>query len=243
MVSVLIPCYNCKNLIEQTLNSILYQDIDDLEIVIVDDCSTDGSYEHLCNLYGEDSRFIIRRNPYNMGVAATRNAAFALSSRNYIALLDSDDIWEDLKLIKQLKALKTSSAHICCTGAKVISHEGVFLNKYRCVEDNVSFDALLKNNMVVNSSVLMKREVMDKFKFRTDFFHEDYVFWLESLQNQFKLIGINEPLIKYRLGGRSQNKLNAAKHRWKIYREFLNFGLFKSLKYMLFYIKNAMAKQ
>lgn len=242
MVSVLIPCYNCKKFIKETLDSVIIQGFDDIEVIIVDDYSSDGSFELVSELYGGDSRFVLHKNPQNMGVAFCRNKSFDLSRGEYIALLDSDDVWEEGKLKKQLNLLLKSDCDICCTGALVISNEGLSFDKFRYVDEVVTFDNILRNNIIVNSTVVMKRLVMEKVKFRSKFFHEDYVFWLEAMKNDFNVVGINQPLIKYRLGGRSKNKFNAAKHRWDIYRRFLGFGIWKSFYYMIHYAKNALAK-
>lgn len=242
MISVIVPCYNCKDYILQTLESIVLQDFDDIEVIVVDDCSSDGSFELVSGIYGDDPRFVLGKNPCNMGVAYTRNEAFRLSSGKYIALLDSDDVWESCKLSIQMEALEKSGADICCSGAMVISFEGENLNRLRSVPDVITFDKLLRNNMIVNSTVLMKRCVMERIDFRSTFFHEDYVFWLEAMKNGFTFVGVNKPLIKYRLGGRSKNKIHAAKNRWSIYRRFLNFGILKSSFYMIHYVITAICK-
>ncbi len=96
LVSILIPVYNCEKFIEKTLLSIIEQSYKNIEIVIVDDCSTDSTLQRVYNLRDRypQVRFVIQKNQPNLGVSATRNRLVAAASGDYIAFLDSDDYLE-----------------------------------------------------------------------------------------------------------------------------------------------------
>ena len=83
-VSVIIPTYNRKDTLKRAIDSVLNQTFQDLEIIIVDDCSTDGSLEYITELYGEVEHLIYVRNQKNMGPSASRNIGAAYANGKYI---------------------------------------------------------------------------------------------------------------------------------------------------------------
>lgn len=91
-ISIVIPAYNCEKYILRTLESVLRQTYCDYECIIVDDGSTDRTYEIIVNIVGSDNRFKIIRQK-NLGECAARNTGISLVSTPYITVLDSDDIW------------------------------------------------------------------------------------------------------------------------------------------------------
>lgn len=106
IVSVVIPLYNARDVIRETIESVFAQTYHDYEIVVVDDGSTDGSGDVL-RLYGDRIRSIQQPNG---GVAQARNRGIAAARGRYIALLDHDDLWAPDKLAKQVEVLDTQPA-------------------------------------------------------------------------------------------------------------------------------------
>lgn len=92
LVSVLIPCYNSLKTIDNTIKSVLDQSYNHLEIIINDDCSTDGTYQYLVENYGHLSFLKINRNEVNLGMCANWNKLFSLANGEYWLKLDADDI-------------------------------------------------------------------------------------------------------------------------------------------------------
>ena len=90
-VSVIIPVYNVEPYIEECLDSVRNQTLRDLEILCIDDCSTDGSWALVERAAGEDERIRLERNPKNLGLASTRNAGLSLARGEYVYFLDADD--------------------------------------------------------------------------------------------------------------------------------------------------------
>lgn len=104
-VSVIIPLFNGALTIESTVRSVLNQSVRDLEVIIVNDNSTDNSFKVITNVLSNKTvRY--SSNPHNMGIAATRNHGIQLAQGNFIAFLDQDDLWETEKLAKQLEVFQ-----------------------------------------------------------------------------------------------------------------------------------------
>lgn len=103
LISVLIPTFNVEKYVEEAVNSILFQTYSELELIIVDDGSTDKTYEILSNLQKKDSRIKLFRNANNLRIAETLNFAYSQSSGELIARMDGDDISLRDRLMKQYK--------------------------------------------------------------------------------------------------------------------------------------------
>lgn len=100
-VSVIVPVYNVEDYICDTLNSLINQTLKEIEIICVDDCSTDSSYELLTSFKKKDNRIKILRNTKNEGVGYSRNKALKKAKGEYISFLDSDD-WLNNKSLEEL---------------------------------------------------------------------------------------------------------------------------------------------
>jgi glycosyltransferase involved in cell wall biosynthesis len=112
LVSIIIPVYNTEKYVEQTIRSVLTQTLQDFEIIILNDGSTDSSEKIILQLQQEDKR-IVYIPKSNSGVSDTRNIGIEKASGKYIAFLDADDIWKPENLEKKIQTLQ-------CTGKKWI---------------------------------------------------------------------------------------------------------------------------
>ena len=112
-----------------------------------------------------------------------------------------------------------------------IDVNGEKIGKSYNVPSLISYEQLLRENVIGCSTVLLKKEILPPAPFKSNYFHEDYVLWLKLLKKQIKAVGISRPLVKYRIGGRSSNKIKAACYRWKIYRKEERLPFIKSLFY------------
>ena len=111
-VSIITPSYNSKKYIKDTIDSVLAQKFHNWEMIIVDDCSKDGSVEYIQSLIKDDPRIKLISLSKNVGAALARNRALEVATGRYIAFLDSDDMWEPNKLEVQLNfMIKNDYAH------------------------------------------------------------------------------------------------------------------------------------
>lgn len=107
LVSIIMPTYNCGKFIEETINSVLKQTYSNWELIIVDDCSNDNTEEVVKKI--KDKRIIYIKNEKNCGAAITRNKALKIAKGDYVAFLDSDDLWLPEKLTKMLSFMKENN--------------------------------------------------------------------------------------------------------------------------------------
>lgn len=268
MISVVIPSYNSGNYLIEAVKSALKQSVEK-EIVVIDDCSSDSSMdvlyrylvddmaaiEHHTQAVDEDNIIyeyklslndtLIRlyKSKINRGVAATRNIGVNLAEGEYIALLDSDDWWDEDKLERQMKAIIKKDAVLCCTAREIMKPHGgsadivIHCPKTICLKD------LEKTNYINCSSVLVKKDVLMKYPMEDGNIHEDYLTWLRLLKDYKNVIGIDEPLLKYRLsvGGKSRNKLKSAIMTYRTYCK-AGYGVIKSGIMMFSYTYNGIKK-
>ncbi|MFV0504443.1 MAG: glycosyltransferase family 2 protein [Lachnospirales bacterium] len=225
-ISVIVPCFNCEKCVEETLDSIVNQTYKNIEIIAIDDCSMDNTYKIL-NLYSEkDKRLKVFKNKTNMGVALTRNKGVGLSNSNYIAFIDADDVWEEEKLSIQIKYINHENIDAVATSYDLynadLSHK---INSYH-TKEIINYKKMLCENLIGLSTVLIKKDVYEKFRMTNKYIHEDYELWLKLLRNNYKIRGIDKQLVKYRLLESSRNfsKLNSLKGRARIlyYEERIN---------------------
>ena len=109
MVSVIMPTYKCGRFIKKSIESVLAQTYKNWELIIVDDCSGDGTIQRVSELQEQDPRIKLLQNDKNSGAAVTRNKALREAKGRWIAFLDSDDLWEPTKLEKQIKFMEENN--------------------------------------------------------------------------------------------------------------------------------------
>lgn len=102
LVSIIMPSYNCARYIEASIRSVQAQTYQEWELLVVDDCNTDGSYEKVLAMQHDDQRIRVLRQERRQGAATARNWALRVALGRWIAFLDSDDQWEPMKLERQV---------------------------------------------------------------------------------------------------------------------------------------------
>lgn len=106
LVSIIMPTYKCGRFIAESIKSVQAQTYKNWELIIVDDCSNDGTVTTVLDLKKEDDRISLYQNSANSGAAVTRNTALRYARGRWIAFLDSDDLWEPTKLERQIKFME-----------------------------------------------------------------------------------------------------------------------------------------
>lgn len=244
MITVVMPVYNASRFLARAVDSVLAQSYKDFELILVDDCSTDNSLELLRNYEKMDSRIKVIESSVNQGVAKTRNMGIVEARGEYIALLDSDDVWLNTKLEKQLDLIKRTGASIAYCSYDFIDEDDRSIGKPFIVPPETDFRKMLKSSVISCSTALIEAGLLQAHPFNSEYYHEDYVLWMELLRIPVKAAGEPEVLTHYRQvgGSRSNNKLNAARERWKIYRDALGLDLWVSLQSFVAYAVNGLRK-
>ena len=250
LCSVIIPLYNAEKYISETIKSAQEQSYKNLEIIIIDDCSTDNSY-HICESFAlNDQRIKLLKNESNIGVSKTRNKGLQIASGEWIAFLDADDIWEKEKIDQQMKYISKTDCKIVFTACGYITENSAPVDYVFYIKEKMNYKLLLKRNLIYCSSTLVKKSFLLKHPMKEGDIHEDYLCWLDILKNEGGFAyGINSPLIKYRLlkNSRSANKLKGIKKQYNLYRihELSTLeSLWGIIRYSIFgFLKHAKIRQ
>lgn len=244
-VSVIMPAYNAEKYIAESVNSVLEQTYQDFELIIVDDCSGDRTYEMILDMQKKDSRIVVYKNPQNAGVAATRTFAISKAKGEWIAFLDSDDLWRNDKLEKQVGLIEgNKEIDISYTASAYINEEGKSFSYVLHAKEKVSYKELLKANIMSCSSVMVKKDIIQRIGMVRDDMHEDFTAWLLILREGRLAYGIDEPLLIYRLVGnsKSSNRVKSAKMIFNSYR-YVGYNCLSATLYMLRYSIYSISKR
>lgn len=216
-VSVVVPVFNAQEYIGETLLAIARQTMTDLEVLVVDDCSTDGSADIIKTQCAADARFSYHRSPSNFGgPAGPRNLGVAASSSDFVAFCDADDLWVPHKLAVQLAVAEATGSTVV-SGAICDFCDGDTLPVFEAPTTSppirrISHARLLIKNWIALSSVLVRRQaLLDVGGFNTARSHvavEDYDMWLRITQAGGKVVRIGVPLVHYR---KLPNSISASK--------------------------------
>ncbi|MFW2161466.1 glycosyltransferase family 2 protein [Acinetobacter beijerinckii] len=247
LVSIIMPAYNASATISDSIESVLSQSYKQFELIVIDDCSLDNTKEIVERYVALDQRIKLISKDKNEGVAYARNNGIDHATGNYVAFLDSDDMWDTVKLEKQINVfLENKEISVVFSSYYRFNTNGI--NKLVNAPVFVNYKKLLKGNCIGNLTGIYKLDKATLIR-QKKIGHEDYLFWLEVLSNCPNAVGIGlqEPLAFYRVveDGRnlSGNKVRAAFWTWKIYRRYLKIGLGMSIFYFFCYIINATAKR
>lgn len=222
-VSIITPLFNSMEFIKETADSVLSQTIPDWEWIIVDGHSKDGSYEYVCDLAKNDKRIIVLIQQNNSGIGAARNEALDVATGEYIAFLDSDDMWDECFLEKQLAFAEKNGPFVCASYRRLSSGE---TSDY-IVPELMTYKSILKGNPIAPLTAMYKRDVFLDSRFKDNSDIEDYVLWLSMLKKEGIVChGNQEVIATYRIHGKSasSNKFKQMKRQWNAYKgEGLNF--------------------
>lgn len=243
LISVIMAAYNAEKTIEQAMTSVLNQSYANLELFVVNDCSKDNTVEIIERLAVSDKRVRLINNAKNSGVSYTRKHGLDESRGDWIAILDSDDAWTPDKLEKQIKLQKEKNADVLYTGSAFMDADGNTIDWYLHTPAEITYRQLLKQNILSNSSSLVRKELYSKFYAVGDGMHEDFAIWLSILKTGRKAYGVDEPLLIYRLTktSKSGNKVTAAKMNWKTYR-YIGLNVFQAFYYECWYVVKGVLK-
>ena len=224
MISVVIPVYNLEKYIEQTLDSVLAQNISDIEIVLVDDMSTDNSVATINKYKARHIEAPIRLIEPGKKLKAhgARNLGIKESGGRYIAFLDGDDLWIEGKLEKQLKLMEEKKCGFSFTGYEFADKDATPMGKVVKVPSKITYRKALCNTTIFTSTVIFDTEIVPKEELVfPDIKSEDTALWFKLLRKGYAACGLNENLVLYRRTGNSlsSDKSDAARRIWNLYRK------------------------
>ena len=237
LVSVVMPAYNAEAFIAEAIASVQAQTVTDWELLVVDDCSKDGTCRIVSEMAEEDPRIQLIVNEHNMGAAKTRNHGLELCRGEYVALLDSDDYWYPEFLEKLLDCAQRTKADICYCSYSLIDEADNQVCQDFIVPEQTDFQQSMIRNVISCSTVLLTKQIAENHRFPTDVYHEDIALWFSLLRDGAVARGVPEVLAAYRqrANSRAANKLTSACRRWVIYRKYLKLPFAQSVKLLIQY--------
>ena len=237
LVSVITPTYNCAKFIGETIESVQAQTYQQWEMIIVDDCSTDNTKEIVDKYIKEDSRIKYFCLENNSGAAVARTKAMELANGEYMAFLDSDDIWPEEKLKKQLAFMKKHDVAFSCTAYEQIDENGKSLNKIIKTVPKADYNRVLLDCPVGNSTVMYNVEKMGKFEVPNIRKRNDDALWLRMLKKEKYIYGMKSVLMKYRIrqNSISSNKFKVIKYHWILYRNIEHLSIVRSVFHIAYW--------
>ena len=199
LVSVIIPTYNRADLVRQAVASVEAQTFRDFEIVVVDDGGNDGTYEVL----SAERELRVLRHPDRRGVSAARNTGIAAARGEWLAFLDSDDLWLPDKLARQISWLEGAPELLICQTDETWVRRGVRVNKpagHRKVAGQIFLPSLWRCMISPSAVMLHRRLLEDHGAFDATLpAAEDYDLWLR-LTWRYEVGLVDEPLVIKRGG-------------------------------------------
>lgn len=237
LVSVLMPAWNAERYLAEAVQSVLDQSLRQLELVVVDDASTDASWDILQDFARRDPRVRVFRNERNLQIAKTRNRAFreANPTSRYFAIMDSDDVCMPERLAEQVRFLETHAAHaLVGTQISIIDEQSRRIGRrdYPQTHEQIT-RVLTRYNPFAQSSVMLRRSALDAVGLYDERYTrcQDYDLWFR-LAARFEVANLDRALLAYRVSstqGKSTHLRQTLKFSLEIQRRWLFDPRFSSV--------------
>ena len=234
LVSVIIPYFKKKKYIADTLNSVLNQTYNNLEVIIVYDDQQKSDLDYIKKLASLDTRIKLIINSTNIGAGRSRNLGIEKSKGIFLAFIDADDIWINTKINDQINFMQEKNINFCHTDYKIVNEKKKFIS-IRKARNFFIIEDLIKSCDIGLSTDMMNKEIMGTNKFSELKTKEDFVLWLQLMSKNVRLYALNKELTLWR---KTKNSLSSSPFQkildgYKVYNVYMKFNIFKSLYYLL----------
>ena len=229
LISVIIPFYNQENYFEEGLNSVIHQTYSNLEIIIINDGSDKKYDEVLTKFQSKHLDKIKIFSQENKGVSAARNLGILQSKGEYIAFIDSDDVWLPNKLEYQINIIKKKKIDFIHGSYLIINEDSSFVGKF--IAKTLNYKDLIKSCDIGLSTVLIKSNLIKKHLFKNISTKEDYVCWLSVIKEINSLYGDSKEVAFYRERKKSLSSGITTKflNAFKVYYYYENKNIITSI--------------
>lgn len=225
LVSIVIPAFNSVSTIGETIDSVISQTFDNWEAIVVDDGSTDGLRDFLKKYTDPRLKYFYKENG---GVASARNLGIKIAEGDYIAFLDSDDIWRPEKLLESINKMTVDNSELIYSDISMFESDFNFSVKYKYVEPfdiSNDYERLLVYDYIPTLSVVVKKSVFLEIG---DFDEtlkgtEDWDMWIR-IAKFYKISYLNKNLSYYRSSSNGLSKGNRDRHlmeEWKVIKKHI----------------------
>ena len=243
-VDIILPVYNSKKYVLATINSIIRQSYKAWNLIIIDDCSNDGTYKILKNIqrkYNTYNKIFLYRQNTNQGQAAARNFALKKVKSTFVAFIDSDDIWGENKLRDQIEFMRRNKYNF--TYSDYISFKKNNNQKLIIVPNSYDYNSFVRNTSIATSTMIIKRSYINNICFPSEKLCEDFYFKCLILKKT-KAYKCPSVYSYYRIRNNSlqNNRVKVLYAVWKINKSLNKMNLFSNLLSVLFITYNSLKK-
>jgi len=240
-VTVIIPSFNKKPYISECIKSVINQTYKNWNLIILDDCSNDGTQEFLNQLETNKKVEVILLKK-NKGPSFCRNLGLRLTKSKYVAFLDADDFWDSNKLEDQINFMKKENFDFTYTDYYSI-RDNILIKKTN-LPSKLNYREFIKNSSINTCTMIIKRALIGTLKFKKLELLEDYIFKCEILKKNVIANKFNFCDTAYRLtdDNRSSNKIKNLLFLWKLNKKFNNLNFFENLISVLSISLNSLKK-
>ena len=228
-VDIIMPNFNKGNFLVESIKSVLDQSYKKWFLYIIDDNSDDGSKKIIENFEKKNQNIKTFFLNKNKGPGFCRNYGMRVSSSEYIAFIDSDDVWLKNKLETQLSFMKKNDFEFTYSDYIPFIQKGADkkILKKTNLKNKFRFSEFILNSSINSSTMIISRKIIDNLKFKNVKRLEDYLFKCQILKKGFIAYKVNNNLAYYRIlnNSRSSNKIRNIVYLWKINKKYnqLNF--------------------
>ena len=250
MISIIVPVYNAGKYIIKAIETVRSQTCEDWELILVDDCSTDGSDAVIRDYLEKNAslqqkiRFFCQEK--NMGAAAARNRGLDEAKGRYIAFLDADDIWYPDKLSKEMQFMEKHKAGFVYSAYEFGDENGIPNGRMVRVPKTMNYSQALSRTIIFTSTVLIDTEIIDKeLIYMPKIASEDTATWWRILKEGHIAYGLNQPLVIYRRPEKSlsSNKFTAVDRIWRLYKNIAQVSDIHAVMYFLMWAFRAVTRR
>ena len=222
LVSIVMPVFNSARFIQASIESVLYQEFREWELLVVDGGSSDNTQEIVDRYSAADSRIRLVANPDDKGPAHARSTGVRHARGEYVAFLDGDDLWLPTKLSSQIDFMCQTGSEFCYTQYRVMNSQGTMASCPLSIHSQYNYPSYLFLRGIACSTVVVKRALLTEAILETyGLWHgEDTLWWLKLLRDGSRAHGLHVPLVLYRdaEGSLSKHRLRNQGSVWRIYR-------------------------
>lgn len=228
LVSIIMPSYNSELTVKESINSVLSQRYKKWELIIVDDRSTDNTWQVIQTYADKYENIRVYQNKKNQGAGASRNLAIEKAKGRFIAFLDSDDLWTEDKLSEQIPFMIENAYPLTYTHYTRFNSSRE-LNVVTAPE-YTTYKKLMYSNVIGCLTAIYDTQALGKRYMPLIRKRQDMGLWLDILKDTPKAYCLPKPLAKYRMDtGMTTNKITVLSYQWRFYRDVVGLSLPKSL--------------
>ena len=231
-IDIIMPNYNKANYLEDSIKSVISQSLNNWNLFVIDDNSTDNSWEIIKN-YSKFPNINSVRLRKNKGPAFCRNLGMRISKSKYISFIDSDDTWKTKKLEKQINFMEVNNFVFTYTDyTPFFEKYGVKkIKKPTALPKSFNFKTFTRNSSINTTTMIVARSILKTYRFKKIKLLEDYVFKCALLKQNNKAKKFNEDLAYYRIlnYSRSSQRIKNVYWLWKVNKKFNNLNFVENI--------------